>query len=136
MDLKALDRSGSGDTFAVVAAIKYAEKNGATICNLSLGGDTPDNVIGNAIKKSKMLFVCAAGNSYNDNDSSGFYPTSYTYGNIISVANLSIYGKLSATSNYGKTSVDLAAPGAGIYSLAAGNKYEKMTGTSMNIFAG
>jgi len=131
MDVKVLDRSGAGSSFSIVAGIKYAEKNGATVCNMSLGSAAPDDLIGNAIKASKMLFVCAAGNSYNDNDNSGFYPTSYPYSNILSVANMNVYGRLSATSNYGKTSVDLAAPGAGVYSLAAGNKYEKMTGTSM-----
>ena len=35
MDVKVLDRSGAGSSFSIVAGIKYAEKNGATVCNMA-----------------------------------------------------------------------------------------------------
>jgi subtilisin family serine protease len=34
-------------------------------------------------------------------------------------------------SNYGKVSTDVGAPGVNVYSLAPGNKYASMSGTSM-----
>lgn len=137
MDLKALGGSdGDGETEDVIKAIKYAEANGATICNLSFGTTDYDEDLYNAIKNSKMLFVCAAGNgdSLNrgyDDDIIPTYPASFNLDNIISVANISYDGKLDSTSNYGKSSVDIAAPGSDIISSIANNHYAYMTGTSM-----
>lgn len=137
MDLKALGGSdGDGDTENVIKAIKYAEANGATICNLSFGTTEYDEDLYNAMKNSKMLFVCAAGNgdSLNrgyDDDIIPTYPASFDLDNIISVANISYDGKLDPTSNYGKSSVDIAAPGSDIISSIANNHYAYMTGTSM-----
>lgn len=137
MDLKALGGSdGGGETDSVIRAIHYAESMGATICNLSFGTSDYDNDLYNAMKASKMLFVCAAGNGNNinqgyDMDSAPTYPAAFDLDNIISVANLSYNGTLDITSNYGKTSVDIAAPGSYILSSVAGNNYAFMSGTSM-----
>ena len=119
MALKALGgNDGGGSTAAVIKAIKYAEDNGAVICNLSLTSTTDDKALYEAMKNSGMLFVVAAGNGNPktgkgvDTDVIPFYPAAYDLDNIISVANLSFDGALSASSNYGKTTVDLAAPGS------------------------
>ena len=68
-----------------------------------------------------VLVIIAAGNEANDND--GFisaYPASYENENIISVASTDEDGSLSVWdlggSNWGKSSVDLAAPGSEILS--------------------
>ena len=115
MALKALGgNDGGGSTAAVIKAIKYAEDNGAVICNLSLTSTTDD-------KTGKGV----------DTDVIPFYPAAYDLDNIISVANLSFDGALSASSNYGKTTVDLAAPGSYILSTTPGNTYGYMSGTSM-----
>ena len=123
MALKALGgNDGGGSTAAVIKAIKYAEDNGAVICNLSLTATTDDKALYEAMKNSGMLFVVAAGNGDPktgkgvDTDVIPFYPAAYDLDNIISVANLSFDGALSASSNYGKTTVDLAAPGSYILS--------------------
>ena len=138
MALKALGgNDGGGSTAAVIRAIKYAEDNGAVICNLSLTSTVDDRALYEAMKNSKMLFVVAAGNGNPktgkgvDTDVIPFYPAAYDLDNIISVANLSLDGKLSASSNYGKTTVDLAAPGSYILSTTPGNTYGYMSGTSM-----
>jgi len=47
------------------------------------------------------------------------------------VASSSTGGGLSYFSNYGKVSVDVAAPGSQIYSTTPGNEYESNSGTSM-----
>ena len=138
MALKALGgEDGGGSTSSVIKAIKYAEDNGAVICNLSLTSTVNDTALYEAMKNSSMLFVVAAGNGNPrtgkgvDTDVTPFYPASYDLDNIISVANLSVDGKLSNSSNYGKMTVDLAAPGSYILSTTPGNTYGYMSGTSM-----
>ncbi|MFM6310991.1 MAG: S8 family serine peptidase, partial [Dolichospermum sp.] len=77
------------------------------------------------------LFIAAAGNSTNNNDTNPFYPASYNLANIISVASTTRTDSLSSFSNYGLTSVDLGAPGSDIYSTIPGNSYGIKSGTSM-----
>lgn len=140
----------SGSTYGIINAINYAEKMGATICNLSFGTETTDRHLEEAIRDSKMLFVVASGNGdvntgvgY-DIDASPMYPASYPYDNIISVANLQTDGRLHLSSNYGNNSVDIAAPGsrilstidsesfnAGYFTGRMPTPYAYMTGTSM-----
>lgn len=137
MTLKALGGSeGSGTTLSLSLAIRYAEANGASICNLSLGTDTNDTILYKTMKKSKMLFIVAAGNG----DASGRainidrtpnYPASYDLDNIITVANLRADGTLHTSSDYGSVSVDIAAPGTDIISTSVNSQYAYMTGTSM-----
>lgn len=132
MVIKALGgRDGSGSTASIIKAIKYAEANGASICNLSLGSSVNDTALYKAIANSSMLFVVAAGNDSANTDSSPCYPASYDLDNIISVANLNYNGALHYSSNYGVSSVDLAAPGSYILSTTVNNKYSYMTGSSM-----
>jgi subtilisin family serine protease len=138
MPLKALGgKDGTGTTESVIKAIKYAESNGATICNLSLGSSYDDKALYKTIAESNMLFVIAAGNG---NDNSGYgvnndkrptFPASYALDNIISVADIQPDGTLNSTSNYGFVSVDLAAPGTYILSTTPDDSYSYMTGTSM-----
>lgn len=129
---------GYGTTESVVKGIQYAQANGAHICNLSLGGEEDDATLRSVIENSPMLFTIAAGNGDSnyqgiDNDKSPTYPASYTYDNILTVANLQCDGKLHTTSNYGATTVHIAAPGAYIYSTStAAEGYEYMTGSSMS----
>ena len=63
MALKALGGTdGGGSTAAVIKAIRYAEDNGAVICNLSLTSTVDDKALYEAMKNSSMLFVVATGN--------------------------------------------------------------------------
>lgn len=137
MMLKALGgENGEGTTLSLALAIKYAEANGATICNMSLGTDTNDKILYKTMKMSKMLFVVAAGNGGEngrgtDIDKQPSYPASYDLDNIITVSNIKADGTLSVSSDYGAVSVDIAAPGTDIISTSAEGKYAYMTGTSM-----
>lgn len=131
MNLKTLGSDGTGDSFSVVKAIKYAEKNGADICNLSLCSDEDDVTLYRAIRDSSMLFVCAAGNDGRNLNNDPTYPGCYVLDNVICVSNMDSSGALYRRSNYGSRYADIAAPGTGIYSTVAGNGYKKMTGTSM-----
>lgn len=136
MVLKALgSEEGSGDSESVKQAIRYAERNGADICNLSLGSLRYDSELEELIRNSRMLFVVSAGNGdmfgrgY-DIDAWPVFPASYPEENVITVGNLMFDGNLSESSNYGAAGVDIAAPGTYILSTVPGG-YGFMSGTSM-----
>lgn len=109
--------------------------------NNSWGGGGYSQGLYDAIERAKaanILFVTAAGNSSINIDATLSYPASYNNDNIIAVASITSTGALSSFSNYGVTSVDLGAPGSGIYSTvpvrSAGkvvSGYANYSGTSM-----
>lgn len=130
---------GIGEERAVIEAIRYAEANGASICNLSFGTELYYPNLEQVMRDSKMLFVVSAGNG--DAEGNGVnidagklrdYPASFHLPNVISVANLMFDGSLAKSSNYGAGSVDIAAPGTYIVSTIAQGGYGFMTGTSMS----
>jgi subtilisin family serine protease len=136
--------NGEGTTSSITQAIQYADKMGADICNLSVGGSYYDAILESVIKDSNMLFIAASGNGNDRNigydiDSKPVYPASYNLDNIISVANIRCDGNLDVSSNYGAKSVDVAAPGTDILSTivdvtATGkrdSRYAYFSGTSM-----
>lgn len=139
MPLKALGCDG-GDTASVVEALDYATAKGVKIVNMSLGGSGYDQVFKDAIDASGILVVAAAGNGGEDgigdnNDSSGVdwpsYPASFTSANVLSVAAINNRGALTEFSNFGATSVDVAAPGESILSDYPGSQLVYLDGTSM-----
>lgn len=138
MVLKALGtRYGVGEEKAIIEAIRYAEANGASICNLSFGTTEYYPELEKVMRDSKMLFVVSAGNGNakgigEDTDQKPDYPSSFDLDNVISAANLMFDGNLAESSNYGAKSVDIAAPGTYIVSTIADNGYGFMTGTSMS----
>ncbi|MBA2700154.1 MAG: S8 family serine peptidase, partial [Chloroflexi bacterium] len=120
MALKFIDDSVQcGLDSMAVEAIDYAASFGIRIINASWGGEAPSTVIDAAIASSGALFVAAAGNDGRDLDRSDgyrFYPASSNLANVISVAAIDQTGHLAEFSNYGRRSVDLAAPGTNILS--------------------
>ena len=122
MVLKALGgEDGKGTPESVIEAVRYAQANGAQICNLSFGSSQSTPEFESAIRDSNMLFVVAAGNGNQyeigyDIDKYPVYPASLPFDNVITVGNLMFNGRLDESSNYGCASVDLAAPGTYILS--------------------
>ncbi len=134
MPLKFLGANGSGYTSDAIEAINYATDNGARIINASWGGGGYSQALRDAIDSfgaSGGLFVAAAGNSGLNTDTSPSYPAAYSLDNIVSVAASTSSDSLAGFSNYGKSSVDLAAPGQTIFSTGPGNTYFYASGTSM-----
>lgn len=123
--------ASTGESSSIYQAIKYAEANGADICNLSLSGAIYDSRVFSAMASSKMLFVCAAGNETRNIDYTPVYPACYGLDNVISVANMNYNGHLYFNSNYGKYTADIAAPGSYILSTYLDGGYCYMSGTSM-----
>lgn len=129
VSLKVVDRNYNIDSEDLEEAIRYAEFIGADIINYSAGGyDYYPNII-NAIRDFSGLFICAAGNEGNDNDVNSVYPGCFELDNIIVVGASdendarSVFDENdpSDSSNYGKYSVDLFAPGSNILSMFPSN---------------
>ena len=117
MALKAGTADGGLTQFAILAAIEYASTNGARIVNASFTGTDFSAAERDAIAAAPdVLFVAAAGNQGTDNDASPRYPCNYDLPNIVCVAATNQIDDLSTFSsggsNFGKASVDLAAPGS------------------------
>ncbi len=129
--LKFLDAGGSGATSDAVTCVNYATKMNADITSNSWGGGGYDQSLYDAIAANGKIFSAAAGNSGTDNDVTPNYPSNYDLDNIIAVAATDSNDDLAYFSCYGLTSVDLAAPGVGIYSSLPGNSYDAWDGTSM-----
>ncbi|MFL5828113.1 MAG: S8 family peptidase [Thermoleophilaceae bacterium] len=132
MPLRVLDAGGSGWTSDIAAAFSYAAAHGVRVVNASLGGPGADPMLREAIANApNTLFVVAAGNEGESNDSKPEYPCAYPEANIVCVASTDASDRLSTFSNWGAGSVDVAAPGESILSTLAGGGYGYMDGTSM-----
>ncbi len=126
---------GSVNLRNTIKALEYAIDHGARIINYSGGGPEFSEEEYMAIKKAEakgILIVAAAGNERQDTDKPDnyYYPAAYRVTNIISVAATDINNKLIRSSNWGKTKVDVTAPGENIFSTLPGGRYGYMTGTS------
>ncbi len=89
-----------------------------------------------AASTSNILVVAAAGNGDIlgrglNTDERPFYPASLDLDNIISVAASDQNDQLARFSNFGPTTIDVAAPGVGIWSTEPGDIYQERNGTSM-----
>ncbi|MBI2012284.1 S8 family serine peptidase [Candidatus Daviesbacteria bacterium] len=140
--LKFLSGSGFGSTTDAIEAIEYANLMGIKITNNSWGGGGYSQALFDAISSANggnNLFIAAAGNNGANNDASPHYPSSYDSPNVVSVAATDHNDQLASFSNYGASSVDLAAPGVSIYStvptgscsLCSSSGYRYLNGTSM-----
>jgi thermitase len=124
MALRVADSSGLVTDKAIIQAFDYAARNGARVVNASFVSPTDSPALKDAIRRHpKTLFVAAAGNGGDDgmgdsNDSSPQYPCNYALVNLICVAASDQSDRLAEFSNYGRSSVELAAPGARVLSAA------------------
>ena len=120
MPLRFLDAFGSGTVADGIEAIDYAIDKGADIINASYGSYGFSAAERDAISRARtagILFVAAAGNdSWNNDSLTKHYPSSYDLDNIIAVAATDQNDNLASFSNFGVTSVDVAAPGTNIFS--------------------
>ncbi|HEY7735176.1 MAG TPA: S8 family peptidase [Candidatus Limnocylindrales bacterium] len=122
--------SNCADDVHAILAIEYAADMGADIINASWGGPEPgDGALQAAIEASGIPFIASAGNGGGDqvgdniDDGNPFtesaYPAGYDSPNMIVVAANDNRGRLAEFSNFGRTSVDLAAPGVSVLAPVA-----------------
>jgi subtilisin family serine protease len=150
ISLKFMGPTG-GTTANAIRAIDYLTnlkiRHGLNIVasNNSWGGGAYSRLLHESIIRGAnqdILFVAAAGNATANNDAVASYPANYntavrtpamaaaSYDAVISVAALTQTGTLASYSNFGATSVDIAAPGDSIFSTVP-NGYGTRSGTSM-----
>jgi subtilisin family serine protease len=125
----------------VANGIRYAVDNGAKVINMSFGKPySPDKSdVDDAVKYAAahdVLLVHAAGNDAQNTDTSNNYPKQIFVdgsraANWIEVGSLTKNFTPSSFSNYGKTDVDVFAPGSDIYSTIPDTGYAYLSGTSM-----
>jgi subtilisin family serine protease len=129
----------------IANAIYYAVDNGAQIINMSFGKDYSPNkeAVDKAVKYAEskgVLLIHAAGNDGSNLDKEQNFPNrKFSRSKEVAKNWLEIgassWGDYSNFvgnfSNYGKTSVDLFAPGVDIYSTTPEQNYESKNGTSM-----
>ena len=132
LPLRVLGADGSGTVSDALKAYRYAGQSGARAINLSLGGDQFSRTERDVLAaQSNLLVVAAAGNDGLDTDVASSYPCEYDLPNVICVAATGKSDELASFSNYGATSVDLAAPGVDIASTHPDDEYAYLSGTSM-----
>jgi len=131
MPLKVFGSHGAY-TSDIIAAIAYAEENGAEIANCSFGSTSDNPALRGAIANSSMLFVCSVGNARTDLEETPIYPASFGLPNIISVTSTNADGGLSYFSNYSASVVDLAACGRDVVSTYPEGEHSALSGTSQS----
>ncbi|MDH4082639.1 MAG: S8 family serine peptidase [Nitrospira sp.] len=129
MALKAGGVNRSLSTTAIVSAIHYAVANHARVINASFSGPDCSLALYDAVStvnEAGVLFVAAAGNGGSDNDNVPGFPASFSapsvcseqqkaaLANVIAVAATDENDQLASFSNFGPTTVQVAAPGVRI----------------------
>jgi len=144
MAIKFLDRFGGGSVSNAARGIQYALDNRPPGSPMIINNSWVISTFSQALKdvlalaeSQNILVTVAAGNTGADNDLVEVFPAFFRndLSNMVNVANTTIDNALyvgsGGSSNFGLTSVDLAAPGTDIYSTYKNNGYFTLTGSSM-----
>ena len=133
MPVKVLHDDGWGTTATVIAGLDYAIDEGARIVNMSLNGSSASQALEDAIRQAEargVLVVTSAGNDGRNRDRVPSYPASERSPSVITIASADRAGALAPGSAFGRTTVDLAAPGAEILTSDLGGRFTRRSGTS------
>ena len=133
LPVKWTDSAGHGSTARLIRALEWVLSAKAAGVNIRVANDSPvfsgtgfsqalsaelDKLAANGI-----LFVTAAGNNKSNNDTAPRYPCDYGKANELCVAATEQHDRLASFSNFGATTVDLAAPGNNIFTTNLGGGY-------------
>lgn len=139
LPIKTFDASGKGNYFDILCGFKYAVNKGdVDIVNMSFGWyNSGYDLLNRFINEAQEEFVinASAGNNSINTDFNVHYPSTFDSENIISVAALNnepINLGLSWFSNYGTTTVDIAARGERIPFYLNMNEFITVQGTSFS----
>jgi subtilisin family serine protease len=126
--VKVLSDEGSGSLSAIQKGILYAADQGADVVNMSIGGGGYSQAMADACQTAVNRGTVVIAASGNESNSSVSYPSRYD--SVISVGAVDSNKQKANFSNYG-SELDVVAPGVNIYSTYYGNRYNKLSGTSM-----
>jgi subtilisin family serine protease len=144
-----INGGATGNVEQIRAAVSYVMANGAKVINMSLGSHmSRENLaavnkdpIWDELEQKGIIVVCAAGNDASDNDADPFFPANLGRSNMVSVMATDAAGKLGrgkrpdgwkVFTNYGRTTVHLAAPGSVILSVPTNGAIGLNNGTSFS----
>ncbi|MDT7778574.1 MAG: hypothetical protein QOC99_1086 [Acidobacteriota bacterium] len=148
LGIKWLNSSNSGfisdaiDSLEVAVQLKQAGLANIHVLNNSWYAGGFSQALLDEIRRTEsagMLFVAIAGNGTandgftnggHDNETTITYPSSYKTTGMISVAATDNRDNLAFFSNWGRTSVNIGAPGANIFSTLRNGTYGYFSGTS------
>ncbi len=125
---------GGGSLGDAIIAMNSVASRGAKIINMSWGGAPCVQNLKSALEQLSnkgILLVTAAGNEGTNSDYSPSYPAAFNLLNQLNVAATTVDDFMIYFSNRGFRTVNVAAPGVGIFSTIPGNQTESMDGTSM-----
>ncbi|MBQ3612333.1 MAG: S8 family serine peptidase [Firmicutes bacterium] len=146
MAIKAGDASGYFMQSNIAEAILYAYDNGADVINMSFGGSASSIAVQDALATaySRCTLVASAGNDGKPNESTDYYKFQPDYMPSYPAALSYVLGVMSVDQNnveasftnwdaklYNSYEYEVYAPGGQIYSTIPGDRYAKMSGTSM-----
>ena len=144
LPVKWVDSTGDGYTSDLLSALDWllsAKEAGVNIRVINdsdvFSGTAYSQALSDEIDllgQNGILFVTAAGNTSQSDDDPSLrrYPCGYDLSTEICVGGTDQSDGLASWSNYGVTSVDLAAPGDNIYSTLRGDQYGFISGASMS----
>lgn len=136
MTLRAFAANGSGEDDDIARAIVYAADNGVHVLNFSFGDIYPSQIMREAINYAYAKGVIMVGSAGNGTGDEVHYPSAFDH--VISVSATDVSSSsgneiLWPLSSFG-LSVDLAAPGSGIYTTIISDSvtdpFDAFSGTS------
>lgn len=131
-----MDATGNGALTDAALCFNWCLQQQANVISCSFGTTAFSAALQSAVQAASaqnVVFVASAGNEGVDNDATPHYPSQFskTLPGVITVAASDQSGNLWIRSNYGKSSVQIAAPGVGILGLGLGGTFVTLSGTSM-----
>lgn len=127
-NVKVLGDNGSGSIGAIIKGIDWCIKEGVDVMSMSLGcSEDPGTNFHNAIKRARAAGIVIVAASGNENTHCG-WPAAYP--EVIAVGAVDQSFGRADFSNFG-AELDVVAPGVDILSTYPGNRYAKLSGTSM-----
>lgn len=142
LPVKWIDSNCAGYTSDLVSAMDWviqARQAGVNVRIANDSGTWPGTAFSQTLSDeidllgtNDILFVTAAGNTAQSNDSVPRYPCSYNRANELCAAATDENDNLWTSSNFGPGVVQLGAPGANIFSTLRSSNYGYISGASMS----
>jgi subtilisin family serine protease len=129
MPLRAFDSDGSGTSFDIAKAIRYAVDNGAQVINMSFGLKERDSLVLNAIgyASSRVYMVASAGND----DANSLHFPAERKNSTVAVTSTDAHDIKAPFANYNRDT-KVSAPGVNLYSAYPGGLWATWSGTSFS----
>lgn len=134
---KFMDATGNGALSDAALCFNWCLQEQSSVISCSFGAPTFSAALQAAVQAASaqnVVFVASAGNEGINTDASPHYPSQFSKSlpGVITVAASDASNNLWTRSNYGATTVQIAAPGVSILGLGLGGSYVTLTGTSMS----